>query len=321
MPVKVNKEGRYEVQGSERGERFHRVLPKGAKREDAKRLEAKLRRDIFKVRELGDTPEVSLTNAVLEYFDQYLGKAKDKAKSHGKALGPHIQGRMLTDIVSVAATIRNTPKLTNSTKNRRLAILRRVAHLAYRRWGWLKEPLHEKIELLPENPARDVYLSRGELAALIRALPHREMRRAVLILAFTGMRRGELFGLKPNDIRGDVICLSDTKTGKPRNIPILPAIRFAFRRRLTVHPDSLSHAVERVSGGKVRVHDLRHSCASLLIQAGVPLFTVGAILGHSSTQTTKRYAHLDHKSMEVAISKLQPTRQLPAKNESSDKAA
>ena len=51
------------------------------------------------------------------------------------------------------------------------------------------------------------------------------------------------------------------------------------------------------------------------------LFTVGAILGHSSTQTTKRYAHLDHKSMEAAISKLQPTRQLPAKNESSDKAA
>jgi integrase len=321
VPVKQVK-GKWEISGSERGIRFHRVLPEGSKKADATELERKLRREIFNTKELGHVPEVTIGEAILQYLKEFGGKAKRQTENHARALGPHVTGRTLSEIVEVAARCSATGGLSGSTKNRRLAILRRVAHLAYRRWGWLKEPLHEKIEMLPENPARQVYLGRAQLASLLRSRPDRQMRRAALVLAFTGLRKGELMGLEPDDLRGNTICLRDTKTGQPRNVPVLPSVRFALNRLpFTFHPTSLSHAVSRASGGKVRVHDLRHTTASLLIQAGVPLFTVGAILGHSSLQTTRRYAHLDTKSMETAISKLEPTRQIPAKNGATDKAA
>jgi site-specific recombinase XerD len=54
----------------------------------------------------------------------------------------------------------------------------------------------------------------------------------------------------------------------------------------------------------VRWHDLRHSCASMLINAGVDLYTVGKILGHSTPQTTARYAHLSDARVKQAMRKL-----------------
>lgn len=51
-------------------------------------------------------------------------------------------------------------------------------------------------------------------------------------------------------------------------------------------------AVERAGVGRVRIHDLRHTYASWLLQAGIPLAEVGRMLGHVSTQTTQKYAHL-----------------------------
>ncbi|RLV56026.1 site-specific integrase [Aeromicrobium phragmitis] len=51
-------------------------------------------------------------------------------------------------------------------------------------------------------------------------------------------------------------------------------------------------AVEAAGVGRVRIHDLRHTYASWLLQGGVSLAEVGRLLGHSSAQTTQRYAHL-----------------------------
>ena len=54
----------------------------------------------------------------------------------------------------------------------------------------------------------------------------------------------------------------------------------------------------------VRFHDLRHSTASMLINAGVDLYTVGAILGHAGPQTTARYAHLSQQTLKKAMGRL-----------------
>lgn len=54
----------------------------------------------------------------------------------------------------------------------------------------------------------------------------------------------------------------------------------------------------------IRVHDLRHSFASLLINQGVPLQAVGQLLGHTQASTTRRYAHLNDKTMRAAVEKL-----------------
>ena len=51
----------------------------------------------------------------------------------------------------------------------------------------------------------------------------------------------------------------------------------------------------------VRWHDLRHSAASALVQANVPIYTVARILGHSSLQHTSRYAHLADETLLSAV--------------------
>lgn len=321
MPPKLNKKGKREIQFSQGGRRVHRVLPKGTTQKQAIELETKLRSKIFDTDELGHEQEHTIGEGIMRYLSEYTGKAKRQTENHARQLADAVKGKSIFDTTEVARSLRDKSLVgvSASTRNRRLAILRRVANLAYGRWGWIKAPI--KIELLPENPARQVYLNRSELAVLLWAIKNREARRAAYALAFTGLRKGELLGLEPDDIRGNVICLSDTKTGSPRNVPIIRKARFAFRRPFEVSPTYLSHAVQKASSGKVRVHDLRHTTASLLINEDVPLHTVGAILGHKSFQTTKRYTHLEMRKLEEAMNRLQPPRKLPAAKKRKDEKA
>ncbi|WP_369823775.1 tyrosine-type recombinase/integrase [Collimonas sp. OK242] len=56
--------------------------------------------------------------------------------------------------------------------------------------------------------------------------------------------------------------------------------------------------------GYLHFHDLRHSAASSMINEGVDLYTVGAVLGHKSPSSTKRYAHLATESLREAIGRI-----------------
>lgn len=55
---------------------------------------------------------------------------------------------------------------------------------------------------------------------------------------------------------------------------------------------------------KLTFHNLRHSCASWLVMQGVDLYTVGKLLGHTTTRMTKRYSHLSAEHMKQAIEKI-----------------
>lgn len=55
---------------------------------------------------------------------------------------------------------------------------------------------------------------------------------------------------------------------------------------------------------ELRVHDLRHSAASLQVSAGVPLHVVGKTLGHTQAKTTERYAHVSDNAAAQAMDRL-----------------
>ena len=57
-----------------------------------------------------------------------------------------------------------------------------------------------------------------------------------------------------------------------------------------------------------RVHDMRHTCASWLVQGGVPLLEVSKLLGHSTTELTEGYAHLAPENLKAAVSVLDQLR-------------
>lgn len=166
------------------------------------------------------------------------------------------------------------------------------------------------------------FLSRAEFSTVIEEM--RTLRDAALVafLAGTGARWGEAAGLQPRRVdveRGSVRIAEvwdDAMTRvKPypkgrriRSVPIpdwvidlmLPLLDGPLVFSDHERPVSLSNwrnrvwtpALQRAGVGHVRIHDLRHTYASWLIQAGVPLAEVGRMLGHISPSTTQRYAHL-----------------------------
>ena len=60
---------------------------------------------------------------------------------------------------------------------------------------------------------------------------------------------------------------------------------------------------KKASLGDVRLHDLRHTFASIAVSNGVPLYEVGKLLGHASIQSTQRYAHLERASLRESLNK------------------
>jgi integrase len=168
------------------------------------------------------------------------------------------------------------------------------------------------VERFPERP-RQRFLSDDELKRLGKALARSEesiyVKAAVALLILTGCRRGEILGLRWSDVdleRG-VVALRDAKTG-PRTVYLNPpAVRvLAGLPREEGNPAVIvGRSGPRVNITKawysirktakltdVRLHDLRHSFASVGAAGGLSLPAIGALLGHSQAQTTKRYSHL-----------------------------
>ena len=131
----------------------------------------------------------------------------------------------------------------------------------------------------------------------------------------TGCRSGEILDLRWEEVLRDrsEIRLADSKTG-PRTVPLLPAAAkvLADLPRLAGNPwviagrkpgTRLAHISyywyrvrKRAGLEDVRIHDLRHSFASIALALGEPLAMIGKLLGHSKIQTTTRYAHLARDS-------------------------
>lgn len=183
-------------------------------------------------------------------------------------------------------------------------------------------------QLRPDNPVRGVkrypdrkgerYLSAAELARLGEALASMEQEGAnpaaiaiIRFLAFTGARKNEVTRLRWSevDLERGYLRLGDSKTGA-KVIPIgAPAVEVlasltAVEESPFVFPATSGDAAfqgtekvwrklrERAGFPELRLHDLRHSFASVGLARGDALPVIGAILGHSDIKTTSRYAHL-----------------------------
>ena len=246
MSVWKDRKGRYHAAVQRGGKRLHRTCKIEATWRDAKRAEAELQSRL----EAPATGKVLIADAIEHWLKTEVAhqKARKGTEGNALALAEWVKGKSLREVSVVAREYTKAHRgiLTNSTINRRLAILRRVANLAYKQWGWLDHPEGGKVALLPENPARERFLGRSELATLLRGIPNRAMRKAALVAAFTGLRRGELVKLRPINVQGDLIYLKDTKNARPRTVPVVHHVAFALKRLpFGVHADTLTHAVQR----------------------------------------------------------------------------
>jgi integrase len=210
-----------------------------------------------------------------------------------------------------------------ATSNRYRALLSGIFRLAIKNGKADVNPVRETAHR-KENNVRVRYLSPDEEARLMAAIrarwPHREAE--IIVALHSGMRRSEQYctaqvadgGLKWEHInfRAGIIRLPRSKSGRPREIPMNSILRETLRS-IPARIDSpyvfdgtdpakwLRDALEDVGIKNFHWHDLRHTFASRLAMAGVPIRHIADLMGHSEIQTTMRYAHLQPGHLADAV--------------------
>jgi integrase len=215
--------------------------------------------------------------------------------------------------------------------NRRLALLSKVFSFAADELEWISRGDHPVVGIQKfKEVARRRYLSQQEIARLGQALAKAEageLRRSITVhavamlrlLALTGARHSEILKLRWDEVNLERGCLEleDSKTGR-KTIQLPPAARKILSELLRLNDNPYviagakpgrhlvnikdSWAAIRQEAGleDVRIHDLRHTFASLGARSGMSLPVIGALLGHTSSQTTQRYAHLSDDPLRAA---------------------
>ena len=187
------------------------------------------------------------------------------------------------------------------------------------RWGWREDNPARLVKPNREYP-RDRYLSQQEIMRLGEVLnewPDKTSAACIKFILLTGCRRGEALGAVWSQFDNGIWSKppSSTKQRKAHRVPLsAPAAQIISEQpRTSDHVFPGKHGgpcnaknewvkIRKVAGFEdVRLHDLRHSFASILVSGGATLEIIGAMLGHSQPSTTKRYSHLyDEPLLEAA---------------------
>jgi integrase len=317
MPITRHHSGRWlyqfdrEIPGAGR-KRANKLLPKGWTRAQAEAFDQRETARRYAIETGVQQEQPLIEDAVLLYLQQRAPHLKNAAGIEGAFLHLHgfIIGRPFSELPDVAreyaaaAVGDNGQPLKPGTIRNRLAYLRAAC-----RWAWKihkmgeHDPAERMVVPTVKN-ARHVYLTRGEMLRIARAMGLSWSRDVVRIAFYTGMRLSEILN---SSVNGESLSIADSKNGLPRMIPVHPRVAHLVRGTwpapvtLWTVSKAFKAAARRVGLGHARLHDLRHSAASEMVNAGVPLFTVGGVLGHKSPISTQRYAHLAQDTLRAAV--------------------
>lgn len=277
-----------------------------------------------------EAPQLGEGPTVAHFFlDQYMPFVKSYKRSWDTddsmirnhivpALGNRTMGSLIPPDIARMIEGMRTQGYAAGTCNRALVLMRYAYTLAMR---W-------QIEGVNQNPAKELkninednkierYLSSEQTEQLLHAVHSSKnpmLGAIVAFLIYTGARKREVLDArwKDIDIHRKLWRIPKTKSGKARYVPLstgalhllevlrehaIPKAEFVFANPDTGLPYvsiyySWNTARRQVGLPELRIHDLRHSFASFLVNAGRSLYEVQELLGHANIRTTSRYAHL-----------------------------
>jgi integrase len=302
MSTWIDKQGRRHVGVMVRGQRVHRILAEGATAGDAKRIEAEIRSSLASGRQVmipGDPPMTEALALYVEHAARSL-RSPDTAIHHARRVGPWAAKYRASQARECAAhMVRDmTGHYAAGTINRSLGALKKALSLAWES-GRTPENYGLRIRRMAENNQREAVLT-VEQVQLLTEHASPAVATAIWIALYTGCRRGEIIGLRPEDVDGDTIRIraGNTKSLRTRTVPVVAPLRpYLAALPLPINAEGLKtgfrRAREAAGLSEFTFHDLRRSCATIMIQAGVDLYVVSKLLGHSTVAVTQaRYAHM-----------------------------
>lgn len=269
----------------------------------------------------GDRPIASLKSAELR---AWLDKLATKP------------ARLRTSKLATKANVRAAPKsgdekrARKASANRIYSVLRAILNRSFQNGAIADDSAWRKVKPFAKvDEARIRFLTDAESVRLVNACPA-DLRALVRAALLTGARWGELAALRVADVTtsGDrpTMYVAQSKSGKPRHIPLNAEGRELFAAqtlgklgdalvfvRADGDPWGHNHHMRALKAActvakirpAVRFHELRHTYASHLAQAGIDLLTIAKLLGHADTRITARhYAHLADKTLAAAVTSL-----------------
>lgn len=261
-------------------------------------------------------PEPLIEDAVLLYLQQHaptLKNFKDLQSAFALCHSAY-KGKPLSALAAIARQYAsdNATTLSPSTVRNRLAYLRAACRWAWKTHNMGQHDPAERMVLPKAGKPRLIYFGRLEMLHIARKIKHQPTRAAFRVSFYTGLRLSEVlrskFVLAGN---APALLVPDTKNGEPHIVPTSARINHLVRGKHwppKVHKATVSHyttvAMRSLGMEKTVFHSARHSAASEMINAGVDLNTVGDVLNHKSTASTKIYAHLATSKLAAAVNKI-----------------
>ena len=293
-----------------------------AARKEAEQLKGQVARGIDPLeRRQVDHKAPTVEDMWKRYEAQYLPKLADRSQKDQrtmftKSILPAIGRKKVEDVTfnDCEALHRKITKDRPTRANRVIEVLRRNFNLAIK-WGWVERNPASGIERNSE-PKRERYLSPSEIEALLSALDqHKEKTScdAIKFILLTGCRRGEALNATwsqfDDDLRIWTKPAATTKQRRLHRVPVASSVTELLKLRrhhseseyvfdsgdgtaLTDIKRTWSAITKAANIENARIHDLRHTFASIAVSQGQSLPLIGAMLGHTQVQTTARYAHL-----------------------------
>ena len=310
-------------------EKWQRADNKTQARALCGRLKADLREEKYFPEKFQKPQAVTLRTAIGRHLDGSTNRNLFAEKIYGRYWTSLWGKRLITDITTedcrhIQAQLKAKGQWKLATINRYFAFLRHVLMLALKDGQLQRNPV-SSLKFFPEAH-RVRFFTDDELRHL-HGLIDSENWKVVVFSLETGLRRSEQFQLRWEYISFEsrTLTIPLPKGGRTRHIPLSQeALRIlrslsSFLQSPWVFPGIKSHlypmdsraflrrafepALKKAGIQNASWHTLRHTTASRLVMAGVPLPTVKEVLGHRSIQTTLRYAHLAPSHIQAAMEK------------------
>ncbi len=270
-----------------------------------------------------------------EMMDKYLKEHSKPNKALGSYQNDLNYRRHLDTVFSDLTLDKITPRLINEFKSKRISegasnstlakeliCLGHALNFACKEWEWITVNPMNNVKKPRINNRRDRWLSHEDESALLQKA-YDWFKPIVIFAIHTGMRQGEIIRLKWNDVDlfRRTLVIHKSKNNEKRTIPInqrVLELLIARSKVQAIHGHvfcdmeggiltkrkvqrSMTTAMTHAGIKNFHFHDLRHTFATRLAQAGIDIYSISKLLGHRDIRMTQRYAHHSPESLRQGV--------------------